>query len=40
MVKAALGGGGRGMRVAASKAEAKDSYERANSEAKGSFGSD
>lgn len=40
MVKAALGGGGRGMRVAASKAEAKDSYERAKSEAKAAFGSD
>ncbi|WP_033257541.1 pyruvate carboxylase [Carnobacterium maltaromaticum] len=40
MVKAALGGGGRGMRVAASRAEAKDSYERAKSEAKAAFGSD
>lgn len=40
MVKAALGGGGRGMRVAVSEAEVKDSYERAKSEAKAAFGSD
>ncbi|MGX7418562.1 pyruvate carboxylase [Carnobacterium gallinarum] len=40
MIKAALGGGGRGMRVAGSETEAKDSYERAKSEAKAAFGSD
>ncbi|WP_314066881.1 pyruvate carboxylase [uncultured Vagococcus sp.] len=40
MIKAALGGGGRGMRVAHSAAEAKDGYERAKSEAKAAFGSD
>lgn len=40
MIKAALGGGGRGMRVAHSQREVKDSYDRAKSEAKAAFGSD
>ena len=40
MIKAALGGGGRGMRVAHDEKEAKDGYERAKSEAKAAFGSD
>lgn len=40
MIKAALGGGGRGMRVAYNEQEAKDGYERAKSEAKAAFGSD
>ncbi|MGG1400091.1 pyruvate carboxylase [Bacillus salipaludis] len=40
IIKAALGGGGRGMRIVQSKAELKESYERAKSEAKAAFGSD
>ncbi|MDR1567511.1 MAG: pyruvate carboxylase, partial [Streptococcaceae bacterium] len=40
MIKAALGGGGRGMRVAHNEAEARDGYARAKSEAKSAFGSD
>ncbi|MGI6156134.1 MAG: pyruvate carboxylase [Enterococcus lemanii] len=40
MIKAALGGGGRGMRVAHNEHEARDGYERAKSEAKAAFGSD
>ncbi len=40
MIKAALGGGGRGMRVAHNEAEARDGYVRAASEAKSAFGSD
>lgn len=40
MIKAALGGGGRGMRVAHNEQEAKDGYNRAKSEAKAAFGSD
>ena len=40
MVKAAMGGGGRGMRVIRSEAEMKDLIERAKSEAKQAFGSD
>jgi len=40
MIKAALGGGGRGMRVARNEEEAKTGYERAKSEAKSAFGSD
>ncbi|MEK4179385.1 pyruvate carboxylase [Aeribacillus sp. FSL K6-1121] len=40
IIKAALGGGGRGMRIVRSKAGVKDSYERAKSEAKAAFGSD
>ncbi|WP_408869127.1 pyruvate carboxylase [Brochothrix campestris] len=40
MVKAALGGGGRGMRIVNNEKEVKDGYERAASEAKAAFGSD
>lgn len=40
MIKAALGGGGRGMRVVRNEAELKESYERAKSEAKSAFGND
>ncbi|CAG9619853.1 pyruvate carboxylase [Sutcliffiella rhizosphaerae] len=40
MIKAALGGGGRGMRIVRSKSELKDSFERAKSEAKAAFGND
>ena len=40
MIKAALGGGGRGMRLVHSKDELASSYERAKSEAKAAFGSD
>ncbi|WP_078409347.1 pyruvate carboxylase [Priestia abyssalis] len=40
MIKAALGGGGRGMRIVRSEAGLKESYERAKSEAKAAFGSD
>ncbi|MBO0438533.1 pyruvate carboxylase [Vagococcus fluvialis] len=40
MIKAALGGGGRGMRVAYNEEEAKEGYIRAKSEAKASFGND
>lgn len=40
MIKAALGGGGRGMRVAYNEEEAKEGYVRAKSEAKASFGND
>lgn len=39
MIKAALGGGGRGMRVARNDAEMYDGYARAKSEAIGAFGS-
>ena len=38
MVKAAAGGGGRGMRMASSVAELEQAYERASSEAKAAFG--
>ncbi|WP_018662933.1 pyruvate carboxylase [Heyndrickxia acidiproducens] len=40
MIKAALGGGGRGMRMIHHKGEAEDFYYRAKSEAKAAFGSD
>ncbi|WP_347082143.1 pyruvate carboxylase [Enterococcus mundtii] len=40
MIKAALGGGGRGMRVAYDEKGAREGYERAKSEAKAAFGSD
>lgn len=40
MIKAALGGGGRGMRVARDEREAREGYERAKSEAKSAFGND
>lgn len=39
MIKAALGGGGRGMRVARNDQEMRDGYARAKSEAIGAFGS-
>lgn len=40
IIKASLGGGGRGMRIVRNKAGLKESYERAKSEAKAAFGSD
>ncbi|QCR31676.1 pyruvate carboxylase [Lysinibacillus sp. SGAir0095] len=40
MIKAALGGGGRGMRLVHTQDELASSYERAKSEAKAAFGSD
>ncbi|MDZ5548974.1 pyruvate carboxylase [Enterococcus cecorum] len=40
MIKAALGGGGRGMRVAFDDAQALEGYNRAKSVAKAAFGSD
>ncbi|WP_412990121.1 pyruvate carboxylase [Pediococcus siamensis] len=40
MLKAAMGGGGRGMRIVNSAAELEESYHRAKSEAMQSFGSD
>lgn len=40
MIKAALGGGGRGMRIVRSKEALKDAFDRAKSEAKSAFGSD
>lgn len=40
MIKAALGGGGRGMRVAHNEVEARDGFVRAKSEAKAAFGND
>ncbi|MGD7043551.1 pyruvate carboxylase [Jeotgalibacillus proteolyticus] len=40
IIKASLGGGGRGMRIVRSANEIKDSYDRAKSEAKAAFGND
>jgi propionyl-CoA carboxylase alpha chain len=40
MIKASAGGGGKGMRIAWTKAEARDGFDRARSEAKSSFGDD
>ena len=40
IVKAAAGGGGRGMRVARSESELGEAYSRAQSEALASFGDD
>ena len=40
MIKAALGGGGRGMRLVHRIEDLQDSYDRAKSEAKAAFGSD
>src|SRR6185312_3743696 len=40
MIKASAGGGGKGMRIAHSKAEVAEGFTRAKSEAKSSFGDD
>lgn len=40
IIKAILGGGGRGMRIVQTQADLEDSYFRAKSEAKASFGDD
>ncbi len=40
MIKASAGGGGKGMRIAFNKAEVKENFARARSEAKSSFGDD
>lgn len=38
IIKAAFGGGGRGMRVVREQSEMQDAFERATSEAKSAFG--
>jgi propionyl-CoA carboxylase alpha chain len=40
MIKASAGGGGKGMRIAHSRDEVRDGFDRATSEAKSSFGDD
>lgn len=40
MIKASLGGGGRGMRIVPTESDLESAYERAKSEAKAAFGSD
>ncbi|MEZ2127436.1 MULTISPECIES: acetyl-CoA carboxylase biotin carboxylase subunit [unclassified Sinorhizobium] len=40
MIKASAGGGGKGMRIAWSKSEVRDGFDRARSEARSSFGDD
>ncbi|WP_428029039.1 acetyl-CoA carboxylase biotin carboxylase subunit [Ancylobacter sp.] len=40
MIKASAGGGGKGMRIAHSRDEVQEGYDRARSEAKSSFGDD
>ncbi|QFR34786.1 acetyl/propionyl/methylcrotonyl-CoA carboxylase subunit alpha [Ancylobacter sp. TS-1] len=40
MIKASAGGGGKGMRIAHSRDEVEDGFERARSEARSSFGDD
>ncbi|MEH7093223.1 pyruvate carboxylase [Neobacillus vireti] len=40
IIKASLGGGGRGMRIVKSSADVREAFERAKSEAKAAFGND
>ncbi|MCU0831263.1 MAG: acetyl/propionyl/methylcrotonyl-CoA carboxylase subunit alpha [Rhizobiaceae bacterium] len=40
MIKASAGGGGKGMRIAHSRSDVRDGFDRARSEAKSSFGDD